>query len=378
MRFRMTFAVPVALALALAVPAAGLLPAPPASAQTLPAAVGRPLQAAQAAARAGNTQAALAAVEQARAAASSPAERRAVAQMAAYVHTQARNYGRAAAELEAIGAPPAQLAPLYYQARQYDKAIAAAQRSGQTTIIAQSYLMQGRASDAARIYQQMVDRAPNNVNLLSNLAAAQYKAGDQAAYQRTITRLIQLDPSPQRWRTLLGEMKNERMSREAKLGLYHLMRQTGALTSRADVEEFAKLTITGGQPGAAIAAIQEAARAGTIAATDPAFLRLVQAASQRQQQALAQAPVQARSPGTAFEAGNAFLGAGDFPKATAAFITAQKGPRAAEATLYRGIAELLAGNPASARATFGGITSGPLADIANLWALYAGTRPAAS
>lgn len=367
----------VALALALAVPAAPLTYAAleaPAAAQTLPPAVGRPLQSAQAAARAGNYQAALNSIDQARAAASTPAERRAVAQMAAFVHTQARNYGRAAAELEAIGAPPAQLAPLYYQARQYDKAIAAARRSGQTTIIAQSYMMMGNAAEAAKIYQQMVDRSPNNVNALSNLAAAQYKMGDRAAYQQTVTRLIRLDPSPQRWRTLLGEMKGARMSREARLGLFHLMRQTGALTTRADVEEFAKLAITGGQPGAAITAIQDAARAGVIEPNDPAMQRLVQAAAQRQQQASQQAPAQARNPQTALQAGNAFLGAGNFQQATAAFVTAQRGPNAQEATLYRGISELLAGNPASARATLGGISSGPLADVANLWALYAATR----
>ena len=364
----------LALALALATPVATVVPPAPAAAQALSPSVGKPLQAAQAAARAGNNQAALNAIDQARKAASTPAERRAVAQMAAYVHTQARNYGRAAAELEAIGAPPAQLAPLYYQARQYDKAIAAAQRSGQTTIIAQSYLMQGKAAEAAKIYQQMVDRSPNNVNALSNLAAAQYKAGDRAAYQQTVTRLIRLDPSPQRWRTLLGEMKGERMSREAKLGLFHLMRQTGSLNSRADVEEFAKLAITGGQPGAAAAAIEEAVKAGTIEANDPTFQRLAQAARQRQQQVSSQVAAQAGSPQTAFDAGNALLGAGRFQQATAAFITAQKGPKAQEATLYRGISELLAGNPASARATLSGISSGPLADIANLWVLYASTR----
>jgi tetratricopeptide (TPR) repeat protein len=364
----------VAIALLLAAPLAEFALPAPAAAQTLPQSVGRPLQAAQAAARAGNNQAALNAIQQARSAATTPAERRAVAQMAAYVHTQARNYGRAAAELESIGAPPAQLAPLYYQARQYDKAIEAARRSGQTTIIAQSYMMQGNSAEAAKIYQQLVDRAPNNVNHLSNLAAAQYKMGDRAAYQQTVTRLIRLDPSPQRWRTLLGEMKNERMSREAKLGLYHLMRQTGGLTTRADVEEFAKLAITGGQPGAAIAAIQDAARAGVVEPNDPAMQRLIQAAAQRQQQAQAQAPAQARSPQTAFQAGNAFLGAGQYQQATAAYITAQKGPNAQEATLYRGIAELLAGNPASARATLGAIKTGPVADVANLWTLYASTR----
>ena len=76
-------------------------------------AVGKPLQSAAAAAKAGNTGAAIKAVDQARAAAKTDEERRKVAEMAAYVYNRAGQYGKAAAELESIGAPPTQLAPLY-------------------------------------------------------------------------------------------------------------------------------------------------------------------------------------------------------------------------------------------------------------------------
>ncbi|MCS6987640.1 MAG: tetratricopeptide repeat protein [Sphingomonadaceae bacterium] len=357
-----------------AVLALASVPAGPALAQALSPAVGRPLQAAQGAARAGNTQAAIKSVDQARAAASTPAERRAVAQMAAYVHTRAGNYARAAAELEAIGAPPSQLAPLYYQARQYDKAIAAAQRSGQLTIVAQSYLQQGKAREAAAIYQKMVAQNPNNLTALQNLAGAQYKMGDKKGYIATTQRLVRLDPTPERWRLLLADMKNEPMSREAKLGLYHLMNQTGAIRTQAEVEDFAKNAIVGGQPGYAEKVVREAMAAGIMPADSPVGRKIVEAAAQRSAEALKSAPKDARSPETAMSAGNAFLGAGRFPEAAQAYAVAEKGPMADKARLFRGISVLRSGDRAQAKAIFDSLSSGPMADVASLWSLYASTR----
>lgn len=343
-------------------------------AQALSPAVGKPLQQASAAARAGNNAAAMGFVDQARAAAKTPSERTKVAQMAAFVHTRAGRYAQAAAELERIGAPASQLAPLYYQARQYDKAIEAARRSGQTTIIAQSYLMQGKAGEAAKIYQQMVARNPNNATALQNLASAQFKMGDRKAYSATIQRLIRLDPTPARWRSLLVDMKNEPMSRDAKLALFHLMRETGNLTTANDVQEFAKIAIVGGQPGVAADVVRQAAAANVMPAGDAMTTRLIEAADKRQAAALAQAAAGARAPNSALAAGHAFLGAGQFPQAIAAYTTAQKGPNPAEAALFKGIAQQRAGQGSAARQTFASVPDGPLSDIAGLWNLFSQTR----
>ncbi|WP_448586447.1 tetratricopeptide repeat protein [Thermaurantiacus sp.] len=352
---------------------AALLAAAPVAAQALSPAVGKPLQAAESAAKAGNIAAAQNAVDQARAAAKTPAERTKVAQMAAYVYTRGGNFARAAAELESIGAPASQLAPLYYQARQYDKAIAAAKRSGQTTIIAQSYLQQGKSKEAAEIYAQMVAQNPNNINALQNLAGAQYKMGDKAAYLQTIQKLIRLDPTPARWRALLVDMKNEPMSREAKLGLYHLMSQTNALKTEAEVHDFAKVAIVSNQPGYAEKVVREAALAGVIAPGDAMAAKIVEAAAKRSADALRTAPADARNPATAMSAGNAFLGAQRFPEAAAAYAVAEKGPQADSAMLFRGISTLRAGDRKGAKAIFDRISGGPMADIASLWSLYAST-----
>ncbi|MFQ3596634.1 MAG: tetratricopeptide repeat protein [Sphingomonadaceae bacterium] len=336
--------------------------------------MGKPLQSAQNAARAGNNAAALNAIDQARAAAKTPAERRAVSQMAAYVHTRSGNFARAASELESIGAPPSQLAPLYYQARQYDKAIAAAQKSGQTTIIAQSYLQQGKAAEAAKIYEQMVAKNPNNATALQNLAGAQFKMGDKAAYLKTTQQLVRLDPTPNRWRTLLVDIKNNPMSREAKLGVYHLMDETKSLRTVAEVEDFAKFAIVSGQAGYAERIIREATSAGILEPGDAMGQRILQAASKRSADALRAAPAEAKNPQTAMNAGNAYLGARQYPQAEAAFAVAEKGPNAASATLFKGIATLRQGRRNEAKEIFDSLKTGPMADVASLWSLYASTK----
>jgi tetratricopeptide (TPR) repeat protein len=361
--------------LLLAATAAPIMPGleGPVAAQAMSAAVGKPLQAAKSAAAAGNYAAANSAISQARAAAKTSQERTAVAQMAAYVHTRSGNYARAAAELETIGAPASQLAPLYYQAREYDKAIAAAKRSGQQTIVAQSYLQQGKAKEAAEIYQQMLAKNPNNLSALQNLAGAQFKMGDKAAYMATTQKLVRLDPTPNRWRTLLVDMSRQPMSREAKLGVYHLMRETNAIKTPQEVEDFAKNAIVSGQSGYAAKVVQEATASGIIPPGNTMAQKIVDAASKRTADALRTAPADAKDPARAFSAGNAFLGASRYPDAVAAFSVAQKGPQADQATFFKGVAQVKAGNRQAAKATFDGIKSGPMVDIAGLWSLYAST-----
>ncbi len=347
-----------------------------AQAQALAPAVGKPLQQARSAAQGGNIQGAINYVNQARNAAKTPAERKAVGQMAAFVYTRGGQYGQAAAELERIGAPASQLAPLFYQARQYDKAIAAARRSGQTTIIAQSYVMQGKPADAARIYADLVAKNPGNLNYLSNLAGAQFRAGDKAAYLASTQKLVKMDPSPARWSQLLGQLKSGPMPRDAKLALYHLMRETGTLTSRADVEEMAKIALVGGQPGVAADVVRAATAAGTLTAADPMTARLLEAATKRQQAAMAAAPGQAKNPATALAAGHAYLGAGQYAQAIAAYTLAMKGPAAGEAAMFKGVAQIRSGNTAAARQSFAAIPAGSLTDMGQLWSLFASTRPA--
>ncbi|TFU03471.1 hypothetical protein EUV02_09900 [Polymorphobacter arshaanensis] len=340
-------------------------------------AVGKPLQSAAAAAKAGNTGAAIKAVDQARAAAKTDEERKKVAEMAGYVYTRAGQYGKAAAELESIGAPATQLAPLYYQAGQYDKAIATAKRAGggegMQIIIAQSYLHTGRAKDAVVAYQNLIKANGPKPAYLSSLASAQYKAGDKAGYLATTTKLIKVDSSPERWKALLTNFMQTSMRPEARLASFYLMQQTGAIDRPVDWLDFGKLAIVNNQPGTAVAVLP---KAGDLSG-DPMSAKLMTAASSRAAPALAAAPKQAANPATALQAGNAFLGAGQYPQAAAAYATAVKagGATADQARVYGGIALVKAGNLGAAKAQFAAVDpKSYMKDIADLWALYVSTK----
>lgn len=342
------------------------------SAAAVSPAVGKPLQAAANAVKSGNTGAAIKAIDQARAAATTAEERTKVSQMAAYVYTRAGQYSKAAAELEAVGAPPSQIAPLYYQAGQYDKAIATAKKAGNSenmqVLIAQAYTRSGRPKDAIAAYQALIKANGPKPVYLENLAGAQYKAGDKAGYLKTTTQLIKVDPSPARWKTLLVNLLQNPMRPEAKLAAFYLMQQTGTMERQADFLEFAKIAIVQNQPGTAVAALS---KAGDLSA-DPMSAKLAQAAQQRSAAALAAAPKEAGNPATALKAGGAFLGAGQYPQAVAAYATAAKGPHPDQAQVFGGIANVKAGNKAAAKALFAAVpANSQMKDVAELWSLYA-------
>ena len=319
----------------------------------------------------------LGALAQAKSLAETAEEKRAVAQMAAYVYTKSGQYGRAASELEALGAPPSQLAPLYYQAGQFDKAIAAGKRAGgQGLVVAgQSYIRKGQYGQALTIYQQLVKQNPGNQRYMENLAAAQFKTGNKTAYLATTEKLIRVDPSPARWKALLIDLKQQQMSRESKLALFHLMNQTNNLTNPDDFQEFAKLAIVGNQPGAAKSALDAAKSANAIKANDQMTLRLLEAAGQKSAEAnglLAKLP---GTPAGRYQAGNIMLGGGNYAGAIGGFNAAIAGKSNLEqATVFKGIAQVKSGQAGAAHATFKSVPEGGMKDIANLWGLYASTR----
>jgi tetratricopeptide (TPR) repeat protein len=339
-------------------------------------AVGKPLQAAAGAVKSGNTGAAIKNIDAARAAAKTPEERQKVSEMAAYVYTRAGQFGKAAAELESIGAPPKQLAALYYQAGQYDKAISYAKRAGgedMQILIAQAYTKTGRAKDAVAAYQALIKANGPKPVYLENLAGAQYKAGDKAGYIATTTKLIKVDSSPARWKTLLVNVLQNTNRAEARLAVFYLMQQTGAIDRPSDWLDFSKLAITNNQPGTALTALP---KAGDLSG-DPMSAKLSAAATQRQTAALAAAPKNAANPATALQAGGAYLGAGQYAQAAAAYAVAAKGtgPQVDQAKVFGGIAQVKAGNIAAAKALFASVDpKGTMKDAADIWALYASTR----
>jgi tetratricopeptide (TPR) repeat protein len=346
----------------------------PASA-AVSSAVGKALNQAASAAKAGNSAAAIAAVKTAQAEAKTPEEVQKSAQMAGYVYTRAGRYSEAAAALQSAGAPPKQLAALYYQAGQYDKAIAAAKQAGgedMQILIAQAYTKQGKPQEAVTAYNALIKANGPKPIYLENLAGAQYKAGDKKGYLETTTKLIRVDGSPARWKTLLVNFRQNPMRPESKLALYHLMSATGPIDRTEDYAEFAKLALVANQPG-----IAESALAKSGGATDAMSQKLVQAAAGMNAKAPGEAPKLAANPATALRGGNAFLGLGQYPQAIAAFdkVIAANGADADQARVFKGVAALKAGNAGLAKQSFASVTDkNGMKDIADLWTLYASTH----
>ena len=364
--------------LRLGIAAAALGASLPAAA-AVSSAVGKALTQAASAAKSGNSAAAIAAVKTAQAEAKTPEEIQKSAQMAGYVYTRAGRYSEAAAALQASGAPPRQLAPLYYQAGQYDKAIALAKQAGgedMQILIAQAYTKQGKPKDAVNAYNALIKANGPKPIYLENLAGAQYKAGDKKGYLDTTTKLIRVDGSPARWKTLLVDFRQNPMRPEAKLALYHLMSATGTIDRPEDYAEFAKLALVANQPGIAQTALSKAG-----GGTDAMSQKLNQAAAGMNAKAPTEAPKLAANPATALRGGNALLGLGQYPQAIAAFdkVIAANGANADAdmARISKGIAAMKAGNAGLAKQAFGSVSDkNGMKDIADLWSLYASTHSA--
>jgi hypothetical protein len=364
-------------ALLLAAAVASLAVAAPASA-AVSKAVGTALQEAQAAAKARNATAAIAAVKRAEAASNTAEEKQKTAQMAAYVYTATGRYNEAAAALQAIGAGPAQLAPLYYRAGQYDRAIAEARKGGgeqMQILIAQALLKKGDYKGAVTAYQNLIKANGPKGMYLENLAGAQYKSGDKAGYLATTERLVRSDSSPARWKALLTNFRQNTMRPEAKLAMFHLMSATGTLDRPEDYAEFAKLALIAGQAGVAEQALTKATL------PDDAMTKsLVTATARMAASAPKDAVSMSSAPTTAFRGAGAYLGMGEYDKAIATYdkVIAAGGTTADQARVFKGIAALKGGKVAVGKTVLDEVTDkGGMQDIAHLWWLYASTKGAA-
>ncbi len=355
--------------------ALALIVAAPASA-AVSKAVGSALNAAASASKSGNSGAATAAIENAKRAANTGEEKAKVAQMAAYVYTRAGKFAQAAAELQQVGAPPSQLAPLYYQAGQYDKAVAEARKGGGESmqiLIAQAAQRQGRYGEAVTAYNNLIRANGPKSIYLENLAGAQYKSGDKKGYLATTEKLVRIDGSPARWKALLANFRQNPLRPEAKLAVYHLMQQTNTIDRPEDFQEFAKLALVANQAGIASAVLAKGGPAGA----DAMSQKMAQAAGGLALRAAAEAPKLAAAPATALRGGNAFFGLGQYPQAIAAYDVAIKadGSDADQARMFKGIAQIKMNNAGGAKASFGSVSDkNGLKDTANLWSLYASTH----
>jgi tetratricopeptide (TPR) repeat protein len=143
------------------------------------------------------------------------------------------------------------LASAHFRLRNYQEAIrhgselirAGAAGDDVYTVVGQSYYQTRNYNEAIKLFGTLVSndekagRKPDR-NQLNILYSAYDKAGNAAAAQSTLEKLVRHYPTPDTWLVLLYEVKREKLDPRQRLHTYRLMESTGNLKQGADVMEY--------------------------------------------------------------------------------------------------------------------------------------------
>lgn len=203
-------------------------------------------------------------------------------------------------------------------------------------------------------------------------------SGDRAAMASWLSRFITEYPTLKNWHWAVQVYRSTAPAganaKVEKIDMYRLMRATNALPNRGDYADYAFTVQQGGLPWEAVSVIDEGRKAGKIPAGDSEVARTY-AASQAQVKSegslegLAKQASAAKDGKSAAQTGDAFLASGNQTRAIALYDLAlsKGGVNADEVNLHRGIAYQQLGQKEQARAAFGAVKAGPLANLATLY-----------
>lgn len=194
--------------------------------------------------------------------------------------------------------------------------------------------------------------------------------------------LIAAYPNQKNWRdSLLVYRDLATLDEEAQVDALRLMRAAKALGSQNDYLELAYALHEDGLPGEVKAVLEEGTASRTVDPNQKTVSELMTLANGRvgaDRSSLATSEAQAagsRDGKLARKTADAYLGYGDYAKATTLYRTAlQKGSVDANLVNTRlGMALAMAGQKAEAEAAFKAVT-GPRADLASFWMLWMNQR----
>ncbi len=377
-----------------------------AQAEQVRAEVGKPLQAARDLIKAKKFKEALAKLQEAEAVPNRTAyENFVIEQMRASAASQAGDYDQAIKAFQALiasgrlpeaeqGRYAANVAALYYRAKDYGNAAQWAQRALKTnpadqatrTLMIQSYYLAGdyaAASREALADIQAAERAgqtppEDKLQLLANVAAR--NGGDRNAYIAALERLVAYYPKREYWADLLRRIESKPgFSSRLALDVLRLKLATKTMNGATDYFEMAQLALQEGQAAEAKKVLDEGFAAGVLGKGPEAerHQRLLALATQRANEApatlqKAEAEAAADKDGNALvRIGLAYTALGQHDKGIALMQQGiAKGglKRPHDANLHLGIALARAGQKGRAAQvlkTVGG-TDGT-ADLARLW-----------
>ena len=361
----------------------------------------KPIQEFQNAVKANNTAAIPAALAAAQAAASTAEDRYAIAIVQLQAAATARNQPGIAAAIESMLASGAvaeeekfslyyNLGQSYAAANQYDRAAQAYQQALQinpssvdaTAGLAELKVSQGQPGEAISLLQKGI--------ALQSAGGARpsetwYKRAVAVAYKAKLPQAVQISrdwvrayPTSSNWSDAIAIYQNVAQLDESQtLDLLRLKRAAGSL-SAGDYFTYGDIALRKGLSGEAKAVIEEGFAASAIKRTDPSFRELHSLASQRtkgDRESLPAAPVASANARQTMIIGDAYYGYGDYAKAIEFYkaALAKPGADANLINLHIGMALARQGDAAGANAALGAV-SGPQAEIARYWQLYASTK----
>lgn len=202
--------------------------------------------------------------------------------------------------------------------------------------------------------------------------------GDRAAVVGWLSRFITEYPTTKNWHWAIDVFRASAPAganaKVEKIDTYRLKRLTRALPNRGDYADYAYAAQQGGLPWEAVSVIDEGRKAGKIPAGDADVARTytsaqTQVKAEGSLDGLAKQASSAKDGKTAAQTGDAFLASGNQARAIEMYDLAltKGGVNADEVNLHRGIAYQQQGQKDQARAAFGAVKAGPLANLATLY-----------
>lgn len=162
------------------------------------------------------------------------------------------------------------LASLYYQAKDYPKAITWIQRALKDNpgnqqlqeLLTQTYYVSGKYAEAAKELQANGKASESQLQMLANI---QLKQNDKAGYVHTLERLAGNYPKTSYWADLLQRVVTKPgFSSTLNLDILRLKLALGLLTKPNDFMEMGQLSLQTGNPAEALKIIDEGYKKGAL------------------------------------------------------------------------------------------------------------------
>lgn len=273
----------------------------------------------------------------------------------------------------------------YYNAKQYDQAVAAYQRqialdptaSEPNIMIAEVRAAQGKPGDAAGALQKIIQ---SNVAAGRKPDEAMYRRAVALAYEAKLPNTVDLSrewltayPSQSSWQNSIAIYRNLRTSTSPDiLDILRLGMLTGALQQGLDYQLYAEKAYDQGNYGEAKAAIDAGIAAGQLKASDKYVVSIMDGVKGKipTTAELAAAEKGAAIPTAYLRVGDRYYAAGNYAKAAELYRQAMaKGADKNLANLRLGEALARSGDKAGATTALNSV-SGSYADAAKFWLLY--------